>query len=88
MFLANFFYYCADFYEFYDYIRSLVSPVFAYPAYVTGVLMFYSGMLVKNAITKKQDEIDGSWNNKTEEYKKKNGIINDFEYINNLFTKD
>ena len=39
-----------DFYEFYNYINNDVPHVFAYPAYVTGVLMFYSGMLVKNAI--------------------------------------
>lgn len=41
-----------DFNSFYNFIRREVAPVFAYPAYVTGVLMFYSGMLVKNAITK------------------------------------
>ena len=45
-----------DFNSFYNFIRREVSPVFAYPAYVTGVLMFYSGMLVKNAITKNNME--------------------------------
>ena len=41
-----------DFVAFYNFIRREVTPVFAYPAYVTGILMFYSGMLVKNAVVK------------------------------------
>lgn len=41
-----------DFSYFYNFIRREVSPVFAYPAYVTGVLMFYSGMLVRNVVRK------------------------------------
>ena len=45
-----------DFYNFYDFIRREVSQVFAYPAYVTGVLMFYSGMLVKNVVRKNNME--------------------------------
>lgn len=40
----------SDFRKFYGYLQNSVSPVFALPAYVTGVLMFYSGMLVRNAI--------------------------------------
>lgn len=42
----------SDFRKFYGYLQDNVSPVFALPAYVTGVLMFYSGMLVRNAIDK------------------------------------
>lgn len=41
-----------DFNYFYNFMRREVTPVFAYPAYVTGVLMFYSGLLVKNVVTK------------------------------------
>ncbi len=41
-----------DFNYFYNFIRREVSAVFAYPAYVTGVLMFYSGMLVRNVVLK------------------------------------
>ena len=41
-----------DFRKFYGYLQDSVSPVFALPAYVTGILMFYSGMLVRNAIDK------------------------------------
>ena len=41
-----------DFRKFYGYLQDSVSPVFVLPAYVTGILMFYSGMLVRNAIDK------------------------------------
>lgn len=43
-----------DFRKFYGYLHDSAAPVFALPAYVTGVLMFYSGMLVRNAIEKDQ----------------------------------
>lgn len=42
-----------DFKTFYNYLSLNAPAVFAYPAYVTGVLMFYSGMLVRNAVEKK-----------------------------------
>lgn len=39
-----------DFRNFYSSIRSEVPTIFAFPAYVTGVLMFYSGMLVRKVV--------------------------------------
>lgn len=42
----------ADFVKFYGYLHTEVPVVFALPAYVTGILLFYSGMLVKNVLTK------------------------------------
>ena len=42
-----------DFYNFYNYLRLNVQQVFALPAYVTGMLVFYSGMLVRNVKEKK-----------------------------------
>ncbi len=42
-----------DFHKFYNYLRLNVQPVFALPAYVTGILVFYSGMLVRNVKEKK-----------------------------------
>ena len=41
-----------DFKQFYLSMRTDVPVVFALPAYVTGVLLYYSGMLVKNVIDK------------------------------------
>lgn len=41
-----------DFQKFYSYLHTDVPAVFALPAYVTGILVYYSGMLVKNAIRK------------------------------------
>lgn len=41
-----------DFNEFYVAMQLAVPAVFALPTYVTGILLFYSGMLVRNAIEK------------------------------------
>ena len=41
-----------DFKSFYSRMQLNVPNVFTLPAYVTGILLFYSGMLVKNAIEK------------------------------------
>lgn len=46
-----------DFRKFYNYLRLNVQPVFALPAYVTGMLVFYSGMLVRNVKEKKAPEL-------------------------------
>lgn len=46
-----------DFNYFYSFMRREVRPVFAYPAYVTGILMFYSGLLVRNV--KIKNNLDG-----------------------------
>lgn len=39
-----------DFRKFYRALNADVRPIFALPAYVTGMLVFYCGMLVRNAI--------------------------------------
>lgn len=39
-----------EFYKFYNSLNQSVPFVFALPAYVTGILVFYSGLLVRNAI--------------------------------------
>lgn len=72
-----------DFNLFYNQIRREVAPVFAYPAYVTGVLMFYSGMLVKNVIDK-----NGLENIKTIEmrYYGKGGRL--FEWLLDIYNED
>lgn len=72
-----------DFNYFYDYIRREVTPVFAYPAYVTGCLMFYSGMLVKNAVKK-----NGLDNLKTinMRYYGKGGRL--FEWLLDIYSED
>lgn len=72
-----------DFNNFYNYIRREVTPVFAYPAYVTGILMFYSGMLVKNVVTK-----NGLENIKTIEmrYYGKGGRL--FEWLLDVYSED
>lgn len=41
-----------DFEKFYDYLHTEVPAIFALPAYVTGVLIYYSGKLVRNAVVK------------------------------------
>lgn len=41
-----------DFEQFYEYLHTDVPAIFALPAYVTGVLLFYAGKLAKNVITK------------------------------------
>lgn len=72
-----------DFNSFYNYMRREVAPVFAYPAYVTGVLMFYSGMLVRNVVTK-----NGMEGLKTVEmrYYGKGGRL--FEWLLDMFDDD
>ncbi|MGM9763129.1 MAG: hypothetical protein ACI3ZQ_03805 [Candidatus Cryptobacteroides sp.] len=45
-----------DFGEFYRFMHMNVKQIFALPAYVTGVLLYYSGMLVKNSMTKVDSE--------------------------------
>ena len=72
-----------DFNSFYNYMRREVAPVFAYPAYVTGVLMFYSGMLVRNIVTK-----NGMEGLKTVEmrYYGKGGRL--FEWLLDMFDDD
>lgn len=45
-----------DFRCFYSTLNLDIKPVFALPAYVTGLLVFYSGMLVRNAI--KTNDLD------------------------------
>lgn len=41
-----------DFKEFYRFMYMNVKQIFALPAYVTGVLLYYSGMLVRNSVEK------------------------------------
>jgi len=41
-----------DFEKFYSYLHNEVPAIFALPAYVTGILVYYSGMLVRNVINK------------------------------------
>lgn len=41
-----------DFERFYDYLYNEVPAIFALPAYVTGVLLYYSGKLVRNVVVK------------------------------------
>ena len=49
----------AEFKKFYGYLKNDVPFVFTLPAYIVGVLMSYSGMLVRNAIIKqKLDKIE------------------------------
>lgn len=43
-----------DFYKFYNAMHMDVAPVFALPAYVTGMLVFYCGMLARNVIQQNQ----------------------------------
>lgn len=72
-----------DFNYFYNFMRREVTPVFAYPAYVTGILMFYSGMLVKNVV--KKNNLD---NLKTIEmrYYGKGGRL--FEWLLDIYPDD
>ena len=72
-----------DFNYFYNFIRREVRPVFAYPAYVTGILMFYSGLLVRNV--KNKNNIDGL---KTVEmrYYGKGGRL--FEWLLDVYSDD
>ena len=72
-----------DFNYFYNFVRREVTPVFAYPTYVTGCLMFYSGMLVKNVVKK-----NGLDNLKTIEmrYYGKGGRL--FEWLLDVYSDD
>lgn len=72
-----------DFYYFYNFIRMNVSPVFAYPAYVTGCLMFYSGMLVKNVV--KKNGLD-NLKNVNMRYYGKGGRL--FEWLLDVYSDD
>lgn len=45
-----------DFEKFYEYLHTDVPAVFALPAYVTGVLLFYAGKLVRNVVVKNSME--------------------------------
>ena len=72
-----------DFYYFYNFIRMNVSPVFAYPAYVTGCLMFYSGMLIKNVV--KKNGLD-SLKNVNMRYYGKGGRL--FEWLLDVYSDD
>ncbi len=72
-----------DFNYFYNFMRREVKPVFAYPAYVTGVLMFYSGMLVRNAVTK--NHIDGLQTIEMRYYGKGGRL---FEWLLDVYTDD
>lgn len=72
-----------DFDSFYGYMSRQVSAVFAYPAYVTGVLMFYSGMLTRNVITKNKLE---SVKQIEMRYYGKGGRL--FEWLLDVYTED
>lgn len=48
-----------DFYKFYSTLHREVPGIFAMPAYVTGMLMFYSGLLAKNVIDNNPDALSG-----------------------------
>ncbi len=72
-----------DFNYFYNFMRKEVTPVFAYPAYVTGVLMFYSGLLVKNVVTK--NGLDNLKNIEMRYYGKGGRL---FEWLLDVYSED
>ena len=67
-----------DFRLFYNRLHTEVRPIFALPAYVTGMLVFYCGMLVRNAILENNLDIQ----NVTLRHYGKGGRL--FEWISDI----
>ena len=72
-----------DFKSFYSRMQLNVPNVFTLPAYVTGILLFYSGMLVKNAIEK--NNYQNIVNEVDMKYYGKGGRL--FEWVTAMFGK-